>query len=287
MGAPAGHRWQILVAALLFSTGGAVVKASEFGIWQIACFRSSIAAVTLALLVPQWRRFEPRAALVGLAYAVTMINFVAANKLTTAANTIFLQATAPMYLLVLGPWLLRERTRRPDLTFAVVLAGGMALFFVGIEPAQDTAPNPLLGNVVAATSGLSWALTLLGLRWLGRTAGPTADPAGAAVVYGNVIAGLATLGLALPVGAARPQDWAIVGYLGIFQVGLAYVFMTRGMRSVPAFETSLLLLLEPVAATLWAWLFLAERPGPWSLAGSALILTATAHRVLRRRNRPP
>lgn len=279
------QRLQVLAAALLFSTGGAVVKACGFGIWQVACFRSSIAALTLALLMPQWRRVEPRTLLVGVAYAATMIAFVAGNKLTTAANTIFLQATAPMYVLALGPLLLRERIRRADLVLAAVLAAGMALFFVGIEPAQETAPNPLLGNAIAAGSGLTWALTLLGLRWLGRRAGPQTDPAGAAVLAGNAIAGLVTLPLALPVGEAHALDWAIVGYLGVFQIGLAYVFMTRGIRYVPAFEASLLLLLEPVASALWAWLYHGEQPGPWSLAGCALILVATACRALWRTKR--
>ncbi|MCZ6785365.1 MAG: EamA family transporter, partial [Proteobacteria bacterium] len=76
-------------------------------------------------------------------------------------------------------------------------------------------------------------------------------------------------------------DWGVVGYLGSVQIGLAYFLLTRAVRRVPAFEVALLLLLEPVLSSLWAWLFLAEAPGPAALAGSLLILAATAGRTLR------
>jgi drug/metabolite transporter (DMT)-like permease len=214
-----------------------------------------------------------------------MIFYVTGNKLTTAANTIFLQSTAPLYLLLLGPLLLRERTRRNDLLFAGALAIGMLLFFVGIDAPAATAPDPLRGNIAGALSGLSWALTILGLRWLGRThgEGKEGDAAGSAVVAGNLITGAVCLVPALPVHDSVPGDWAVIAYLGLFQIGLAYVCLTRGVRRLPALEASLLLLLEPVLNALWAWLIHAERPGPWSLAGCGIILAATLLRTLQER----
>ena len=129
--ARAADRLQVLAAALLFSTGGAAIKACDLSSWQIASFRCGIAAVVILIVLPGARRnWGPRTLLVGVAYAATMILFVIANKLTTAANTIFLQGTAPLYLLLLGPWLLGERTRRSDLVFTALLLGGMVLFFV-------------------------------------------------------------------------------------------------------------------------------------------------------------
>jgi pterin-4a-carbinolamine dehydratase len=123
MSSPAVHRFQVLAAALLFSTGGAAIKATALSAWQVACFRSGLAALALLIAMPAWRRFwSPRAMLVGLAYAATMIGYVTGNKLTTAANTIFLQSTAPIYLLLLGPLLLREKVRRSDLLFTAALA---------------------------------------------------------------------------------------------------------------------------------------------------------------------
>jgi drug/metabolite transporter (DMT)-like permease len=284
MASPATHRFQILGAAFLFSTGGAAIKACSLSNWQVACLRSGIAAVALLLVLPGARRFwRPRALLVGVAYAVTMVLYVSANKLTTAANTIFLQSTAPMYVLLLGPWLLRERVRRPDLLFMLCLGAGMALFFVGVDPPYKTAPAPFEGNVLGALAGLSWALTLVGLRWLGRRGGEGDRTAEASVVAGNLIACAACVPLALPVASSATLDWVLVGYLGVFQIGLAYIFLTRGARHVPALEMSLLILLEPVLNSLWAWLAHGEQPGPWSLAGCGVILLSTLVYTLLRR----
>jgi drug/metabolite transporter (DMT)-like permease len=281
------HRLLILAAALLFSTGGAAIKATFLTNWEVACFRSGLAAAALMLAMPAWRRWwRPRSLLVGVAYAATMILYVSGNKLTTAANTIFLQSTAPIYLLLLGPWLLSERVRRSDLLLTVTLGLGMAMFFVGIDDPMATAPHPLRGNIVAALSGLSWALTILGLRWLGRIKRTNGDdPAGGAVVAGNIIACLFCIPFAFPLGSSGVVDWAIIFYLGIFQIGLAYVCMTLGVRRLPALEASLLLLLEPVLNAVWAWMFHGERPGPWSLAGCAIILGATLVRALRTEKR--
>jgi drug/metabolite transporter (DMT)-like permease len=279
---PVSSRLLVLSAALLFSTGGAAIKATAFSAWQVASFRSGIAAIALFLLLPAWRRgWSRRTLLVGLFYAATLILYVTANKLTTAANSIFLQASAPLYVLLLAPRFLGEPLRRGDPLLAALLVLGMILFFVQVDPALATAPNPLQGNLVAATSGITWALTLLGLRWLARSETP--ESAGGAVISGNAIAFVVCAPLALPVSASVPLDWAVVAYLGLFQIGLAYVAMTRGMRRTPAFEASLLLLLEPVLNSVWAWLVHSEQPGPASLLGCTLILVASLATALRSR----
>ena len=148
-------------------------------------------------------------------------------------------------------------------------AGDLA-FKVGPE-----APQPLLGNALALLSGVSWAATALGLRWMARTESGGA-PVATAVACGNLIALLATLPMALPVTAYTSLDVALILYLGVFQISGAYFFLTRGLRSVPVLEASLLLLLEPVLNPVWAWLVHGERPGPWSLFGGAILLVATA-----------
>ncbi len=276
-------RLQILGAALLFSTGGAAIKACTLTNWQIASFRSGIAALALLVVLPASRRWwQPRTLAVGAVYAATMILYVSANKLTTAANAIFLQSTAPIYLLLLGPWLMHEKVRRKDLLFVTSLALGLALFFVGVEPPRETAPAPMIGNILGAIAGLTWALTILGLRWLGRRDGQTGGEAEASVVAGNLIAFVCCLPLAWPVVSSRMLDWALVGYLGVFQIGLAYFFLTRGVRRISALEISLLILLEPVLNAFWAWLVHGEQPGPWSLAGCSLILGSTLLFTLRR-----
>jgi len=283
MSSPARHRLLVLGAALLFSTGGAAIKAISLPGAQVACLRSGIACLTLLLLIPAWRRFwRPRALLVGLAYGTTMVLFVLANKNTTAANTVFLQSTAPLFVLLLGPLLLGERIRRADFGYMAVLAAGVLLFFIGVEPPLATAPDPYRGNLLAAASGLTWALTLMGLRWLGRSEKAGAQAAGAAVIAGNLFACLATLPASLPWAQVSLHDGLTVGYLGVFQIGLAYVLLTHGVRRVPALEISLLMLLEPVGGAFWAWLVHGEQPGPWSLAGCVIILAATLAMTLRR-----
>ena len=268
-------RLQILTAALLFSVGGAGIKACALTSWQVASFRSGIAAVVVWLLMPQARRFwTPRVALASLAYAATVILFVLANKLTTSANTIFLQSTAPLYILLLGPWLLRERSRPLDLAVIAMIAGGLSLFFVGVEAPIKTAPNPFLGNILAAVAGITWAGTIMGLRWMGRGGGGDGS-APAVAVLGNLIAFAVALPFALPVAEARALDWGIIVGLGVVQIGLAYVFLTLAMRHVPALEVSVLLLLEPALNPLWSWMVHGERPGPWSVLGGMTILAAT------------
>ena len=271
---PVRNRLLLVAAAVLFSTGGAAIKAASLSGWQIACFRSGIAALVLITALPAARRgWSWRVAPAATAYAATLIAFVLANRLTTSANAIFLQSTAPLYLLLLGPLLLKEPIRRADVFYMLVIAAGLMLFFGGSQPALATAPDPPRGNVIALVSGLMYALTLAGLRWLGRS--PEHDAGLAAVAMGNLLACAATLPMALPVASVRAADAAVVLYLGTFQIGLAYVCVTRAMRHVTAFEANAVLLLEPALNPVWAWMVHGERPPALALTGGAIILCAT------------
>jgi drug/metabolite transporter, DME family len=278
-------RLQLVFAALLFSTGGAAIKSSTLTGWQVASFRSGVAAVTLLLLVPATRRgWGWRPALVGVAYAATLILFVTANKLTTSANTIFLQATSPVYLLLLGPVFLKEPVRPRDFWVVAAVLAGLVLFFLGNEAPVVTAPDPAKGNILALLSGVSFAVTIAGLRWLSRG---NEDMGIATVAIGNLIAFFWGLPFALPVVSATPMDWVVILYLGAIQIGLAYACLTRGLRQVPALEASLLLMVEPVLNPVWAWLVHGERPSHWALLGGALIIGATtAQAVVQGREEP-
>ena len=270
-------RWQLVLAALCFSTAGAAIKWCNFGPWQIASGRALVAMLAIVTLIPEARRrWTWRVALVGMGYAAAGLLFVFANKLTTAANTVFLQATNPLFVVLLAPWLLREPVRRADVAFMSVLAVGLALLFVGGERRFATAPDPVLGNALAAGSAVAWAFTVTGYRWLARQASRDHGPIAAAAACGNLIVFLVCLPGALPLAAGRAVDWLIVVYLGVFQLGLAYVFLSRAITRVPALEASLFLLAEPVLSPVWAWLAHGETPGPLAVVGGAVILTATA-----------
>lgn len=274
---PVRYRLYLVATALLFSTGGAAIKAATLTGWQVASFRSGVASIALLIALPQARRgWSWRVVPVAAAYAATMVLFVLANRLTTAANAVFLQSTAPLYLLFLVPWLLREPIRARDLLCALAVGGGMVLLFIGSERSVATAPDPRRGNLVALATGLAWALTMTGLRWLGREAIPRKphNPALAPVALGNLLAFLIALPMALPATGFRASDVAVILYLGVVQIGLAYFLLTRAVRYVPAFEATVVLLLEPVMNPVWAWLVHHEKPGPWALAGGAIILSA-------------
>jgi drug/metabolite transporter (DMT)-like permease len=286
MTATTGARLSILAGAALFSTGGVAIKLSHMSGWQIAGFRCAAAALCLLVLLPATRRgFTWRTILVGVPYAATLILYTLANKATTAANAIFLQDTAPLYLLLLAPWLLRERVTRADLLFLAALILGAALIFAAVSQPLASAPRPGLGNVLGIASGISWAFALLGMRWIAAHPLHAQEHPLTAIVAACGFAFVFCAFNAFPVEAVRAVDWLLVTYLGLFQIGLAYFFIARGMRHVPALESSLLLLIEPVFTPVWAWLLLAEVPPALALLGGGVILAATAVHALAGRGR--
>jgi drug/metabolite transporter (DMT)-like permease len=262
-------RLYLLAAAVLWSTAGAAVKLSSLSAWQLASGRSLIAALVLALAIPAGRRLPSRRGLLAaVAYAATVVSFIIANKLTTSANAIFLQDTAPLYVLLLSPLVLRERPSRGELAAVPVFLLGLSLFFL-----DQLDPGQLWGNVIALGSGVAFALCILGLRAVG-------EEGSSVLVWGNLIAGFSVLLPALGGPSPTALDLGLLVFLGVFQLGLAYTLFQRGLRETPAVEASLLILLEPVLNPVWTFLFTGERPGPWALVGGTIILLATAWRTL-------
>lgn len=278
-------RIQLLCAAALFSTGGVAIKACEFRGFELAGLRSSIALVAFLALVPLARTWPSgRAWLIGVIYAATLSTFVVANKLTTSANAIFLQATAPLYVLILAPFLLGERWKLRDLWFFVAMAAGLACFFFDEAQPSATAPNPQLGNQIGLISGVGWGLSMMGFRWLAKTG--SGDMTLQAVVAGNALAALACLGWAFGSGPTTILDagagsWAWLVYIGVFQIALAYLLVTKAVRELEALEVTLLLLLEPVLNPLWSLLVHDETPGRLALVGAGILLFATLLHSLR------
>ncbi|MCY1082212.1 DMT family transporter [Archangium lansingense] len=262
-------RLYLLAAAVLWSTAGAAVKLSSLSAWQLASGRSLVAALVLALAIPAGRKLPSwRGLAASVAYAATVVSFILANKLTTSANAIFLQDTAPLYVLLLSPLLLRERPSRGELAAVPVFLLGLSLFFL-----DQLAPGQLWGNVIALGSGVAFALCILGLRAVG-------EEGSSVLVWGNLIAGASVLFPALSGPAPTSLDIGLLIFLGVFQLALAYALFQRGLRETPAVEASLLILLEPVLNPVWTFLFAGERPGPWAIVGGAIILLATAWRTL-------
>src|SRR6267143_252066 len=247
--------------------------------------------------------FEPAQAVSVSAHAVTIGNFIhkklayiprsrrgamsPRSKIITAA-ILFSSGGAAIKFCGFGAWqlaacraalamltilaLLPEHATRRDIGQMAVMGVGLGLFLLGHDRPSATAPNPVLGNVLAAICAVTWSFTVMGYRWLAARGASVA----AAAVSGNLTAGTIALVMAQPLVAGRPVDWAVVVFLGVFQLGIPYLFLARAVPRVRALEVGLFLLIEPVLNPIWSWLVHGETPGPATLAGSALILGATA-----------
>ena len=273
---------------MLFSTGGVAIKLSSLTGWQAAGMRAIVAAIVMLAVLPAARRgWSRRTLLVAVPYAATFILYTLANKETTAANAILLEDTAPLYLLLMSPLVLRERIERWDWLLLAALAFGVALLFAATPEPLVTAPRPTLGNALALAAGITWALSLAGLRWITVRAPLSREEPVAVIVAGCLLAFAVAAAASwpdspFPPGARTVPNTVIVVYLGVCQIALAYVFVTRGMRQITALEASLLLLTEPVFTAIWAWLLVDETPTFAALSGGAVILAATAANTLLR-----
>jgi len=263
----------LLVTALLWSLGGLLIKWVDWNPLAIAGMRSLIGAVVMMLAFRRELQFNGSFEQIGaaVAYAGTVVLFVVANKLTTAANAILLQYTAPVYVALFSPWFLGEPTRRGDwLSLAVILLG-MLLFF-----GDDLSFHGYLGNGVALVSGFCFGwLTLFLCRHRDQSAIP-------ALVLGNLLAAL----IGLPFMFQSLPDatgWLGLALLGVVQLGLPYVMYAFALRHVRAVEGILIPMIEPVLNPVWVFLLLGETPGPLALLGGAIILGAVLMRARDKR----
>lgn len=278
--APSHRRGVLLVAAsaLLWSTGGLFFKLTPLPGLALAGTRSLITVVFL-LAVFRPRMKEARWS-TGFAYAGMILTFVTANKLTTAANAIFLQYTGPAYVLLLAPFVLGEKLSRIDVASVLLSLAGLSLLFLG-----KVESGAALGNWLGVVSGLFFGLTVLFLRRDAARGGSGSIPS---VTLGNLIA--AAVGIPFALGPLRdllaPLDAtagkAALGllWLGIMQMGVAYWVFDRGLRRVRAAEASLLLMLEPLFSPVWVLLGTGERPDGWALLGGAVVLCSVVLRTV-------
>jgi len=274
-------RLSIFGSAILFSTGGVAIKWVSFDAWQVAGLRALVAAFAIALLVPGPVVLRHRAVvLTGIAQGCSMLLFVLANKTTTAANAIFLQSGAPLFIPLLAASVLGERATKRDLAAMAGIAAGLVCFFVGATEPSVTAPHPRVGNLLAVASGLTWACTVVGLRYLAREGAMTGGAAKGALLWGNLFVAALALPMALPLPSVGAPDWGVLAFLGVAQVAMAYRLLVRAVARVPALEASLLALFEPVLNPIWAWALLGESPSSWAMVGAAILATVTIARAV-------
>jgi drug/metabolite transporter (DMT)-like permease len=260
----------IICTALLWSTSGFLIKWVQWNPVAIAGARGGIAALVM-LLYCRHPRFTWSFAQIGgaLSYAIMVILFVSATKLTTAANAILLQYTAPVYVALFSGWFLGERITRFDWVALAVTLGGMILFF------QDNlAPGGVMGNLLAIGSGVAFAATCLFGRK--QKAGSPLE----SFLLGNLLTAL--IGLAFMFQGAAPElpGWIAIGFMGVFQLGLAYILYAAALKEVTALEGILIPVIEPVLNPIWVFLFLGEVPGSKAIGGGLIILITVTIRCI-------
>jgi drug/metabolite transporter (DMT)-like permease len=261
----------LLLSVIFLSMSGLLIKLSSWDALALNGARSLIAAAVLWIYLRR-PHFTWSLAQVGgaILYAVTIITFVQATKWTTAANAVFLQFTAPLWVALFGIWLLSERPQRIDWITMIVISFGMFLFF-----GDELTRTGYWGNLLAIFSGICMALMLIALRKQ-KAGSPTET-----ILLGNLIA--AAIGLPFIILGDQPvnaRELSIILFMGVFQLGLPFIVVTLAVKQLFALEMMLIQTLEPILNPIWVFIFIGERPTPMALAGAVLVTTAVTVRAI-------
>lgn len=263
----------LVICAILWSTGGIFIKNIEWNGLAIAGIRSLISGSFMLLVTRRGFHFSVHSEngkmdkistaffwIAALSYALTMILFVAANKLTTSANAILLQYTCPLYIILLAPLLTGEKNLASDYITVLGVMLGMVLFFAdGLESGNQ------LGNILAALSGLAYALATIFMR---RCRGNS----GGAMVLSHLITALVCLPFVIQSGAPSPKSAFFLLLVGTLSIGIPSILYTVGIKKVRALTASFITMLEPLLNPLWVIIFAGEIPSTKTILGGLLIL---------------
>jgi drug/metabolite transporter (DMT)-like permease len=253
----------LVITSILWSFGGLLIKLVDWHPLAIAGMRSLIAATFLLLITRRWHLTWSTAQIgAAIAFALMVLLFVAGNKLTTAANMILIQYTAPIYIALFSSWFLKEKVTQFDWFILTIVMAGLVLFFV-----DELTPTGWLGNVLALLSGVCLAWLFLFLRRQKETS--TIE----SIILGNILAGIIGLPFMFQ-HAPSLSGWVGLLVLGVVQLGLPYWLVSIAIKNVNAMEAILIPVIEPILNPIWVLLIMGERPGPWSLLGGAIVLFA-------------
>ncbi|MCC6724748.1 MAG: EamA family transporter [Saprospiraceae bacterium] len=271
----------IILAAVLWSTGGVFVKLLPQDAYTILSYRSLLAAaVFFAFFRRHVFRMNGRAWLNALFYCLLVLSFVVSTKMTTAANSILLQYTGTIYVLLAEPFFFKLKMERVNVVTIICCLLGMVILVY-----SDLGAGSMMGNFIAFLSGFLMAALFIGQR----LNGPDRQPA--SIFWGNVM--MAGLGLPWLLESPMPTmtEAAMLAWLGILQLGLGFVLFTYGLKRVLAIEGALLAMLEPMLNPIWVLLFYKEKPSAGAIIGGFIIILALAGRIvwleLRKRKKVP
>lgn len=261
----------IAFTAFLWSSSGLFIKILTLNAYQISFYRSLIAAVTLLIISYGKHKtvkfeFDKLTVLASLFYAGILIFFVIANKLTTSANAIFLQFTAPIYLLFLEPFFLKTKFRRKDLITIIICISGMALFFMGRLEIGN-----IYGNLIAIAAGICFAMFSLFVKWK-KTLGN--ENTIISIIYGNILVGIICFPLIFNEIAISSTQLYVLLYMGVVQIGISYFIFNIGIKYVSATESMIIGMLEAIFNPIWVFFGVGEVPAPTAVIGGMIIFAA-------------
>lgn len=260
----------VFLTALLWSSGGLFIKLVTLSPMQISFFRCLIAAIVFAILFrKKILKLNPLALLNSFSYATVLILFVIATKTTTAANAIFLQSTAPIYVLIFEPILTKTKWEKTNIITIAVCFLGMILFFMG-----DLTPGDIKGNIAALLAGVAFAAFFLGMKKNDK------QYSEASIFYGNIIVALICTPFVAGIRELSFSNLLMLSFLGVFQIAFAYALFSYGLKKILAVEASIISMLEPVLNPIWVFIGYGEVPSVYAIIGGLIIISAITIRTL-------
>jgi drug/metabolite transporter (DMT)-like permease len=260
----------MVITSLLWSSGGILIKLVHVAPMAVSGLRSLIAAAIIFLYLKRpkftWSLYQMLGA---AAYASMAITFVFATRLTTSANAVLLQYTAPIYVAILGSFILRERAILKDWITIAITFLGVTLFFI-----DSFSLGGLLGNALAIVSGFCFALFIVCSRQ--QKEGSPMET----ILLGNIF----TAVICFPFVISTAYDMtSIIGVvsLGIIQFGVPYVLYGIAIKHVRALDAVMIAVIEPILNPVWVLIFLGEKPGRWAILGGIIVLAAVTYNCMQ------
>lgn len=259
----------VFIAAVLWSSGGLLIKLVTLTPMQISFFRCGIAALTF-LVIFRTSIFKVNffTFINASFYAAVLIFYVIAMKMTTAANAIFLQSTAPIYVLIFEPLINKTKFEKANVITIAVCILGMFLFFLG-----DLTPGQLEGNIFGLLAGIFFAAFFIGMRKNKK------QYQQGSIFFGNILVALICIPFALEINELTFSNLWMVSFLGVFQIAIAYAFFTFGLKRVYAVEASIISMFEPVLNPFWVFIGYGEVPSTYAIIGGVIIISAISIRT--------
>jgi drug/metabolite transporter (DMT)-like permease len=261
----------VFADAIFWSSGGLLIKIITLTPMQISFFRCSIAALTFAVIFrKKILQYNFLTVLNSFFYAGVLIFYVIAMKTTTAANAIFLQSTAPIYVLIFEPIINKTKYEKSNIITIIICFFGMILFFLG-----DLTPGQLEGNIFGLMAGILFAAFFLGMKKNDKKYQQSS------IFLGNIVVALITLPFIFSIDELSFSNLWMVSFLGVFQSAFAYAFFSFGLKRVFAVEASIISMVEPVLTPFWVFIGYGEVPAATAIIGGIIILAAISLRTIQ------